>query len=382
MKKKIIAFILLGCLAFSACGKEADTQDVQAEADGTTEETDGTDGTEETETDNTPITEDTVADKGIDAFMTLGDYKGIALTKTVYTVTDEDVEEQILDDLDAYPMEIDDPEATVALNDTINLDYSGSIDGEVFDGGTAEGQQLKIGSGQFIDGFEDQMIGMKVGESGEVHVTFPEDYQSTDLAGKDAVFAVTVNSIVSRPLDAPTDEWVQENFDLDTVDAYRADVESRLEEENEITTENNMMDQAWETVFSTASFIQYPQDMLDECFEQQKLSYENYAVAYGMTYDDFMAATGITEDDLMEAAKNSLQNMLTLEYICIKEEMNEDSDAYQEQMQTILEANGFEDRDAAIEMGVSEWQLDFVVKYNCVMSFIIDNADVTETTAE
>lgn len=382
MKKKIITFILLGCLAFSACGKEADTKDVQAEADNTTDETDETEDTEEVDADDIPVTEDTIADKGIEAFLTLGDYKGIALTKTVYTVTDEDVEAQIESDLDSYPVEMDDPEATVAMYDTINLDYSGSIDGVVFDGGTAENQQLKIGSGQFIDGFEDQMIGMKVGESGEVHVTFPEDYQSTDLAGKDAVFAVTVNAIEGRPLDAPTDEWVQENFELNTVEEYRADVKAKLEEENELTTTSNMMDEAWNTVFGTAVFIQYPQDMLDDCFEQQKTSCENYAVAYGMTYEDFIEAAGITEDDLMTAAKNSLQNILVMEYICIKEDITEDSDVYQEQLQDILEANGFTDKDAAIDMGVSEQQLDFGVKYNCIMTFIIDNADVTETTAE
>lgn len=380
MKKRILALILLGCLAFSGCGKE--TKDVQADTEDSVDETEATGDETEDETDNTPISDDTIADKGIDAFMTLGEYEGIALTRTIYTVTDEDVEEQIASDLETYPMEMDDPDATVAMNDLINLDYSGSVDGEVFDGGTAQDQELKIGSGQFIDGFEDQMIGMKVGESGEINVTFPEDYSSTDLAGKDAVFAVTVNSIVSRPLDAPTDEWVQENFEQETVDEYRADVKARLEEENETTTNNNIADDAWDAVFATASFIQYPKDMLDECYEQQKLSYENYATAYGMSYDEFMEAVGITDDDLMDAAKNSLQNMLTLEYICIKEDMGEDSDAYQERLQDVLAANGFESRDAAIEMGVSEWQLDFVVKYNCVMDYIVEHAVITEVEAE
>lgn len=375
MKKKILALILLGCLAFSACGSK-DTEEAQTDAEDTVEETD------ETETDDTPVTEDTIADKGIDAFIKLGEYKGIDLAKTIYTVTDDDVEAQIQEDLASYPMEMDDPDATVALNDTINLDYSGSIDGEVFDGGTAEDQQLKIGSGQFIDGFEDQMIGMKVGESGEIQVTFPEDYSSTDLAGKDAVFAVTVNAIVSRPLDAPTDEWVQENYELDTVDAYRADVRSRLEEENETNSENDMMDAAWEAVFGSAEFIQYPQDMLDECYDQQVMTYENYAASYGMTYEDFMSATGITEDDMMEAARYSLQNLLVLEYICINEDMDEDSDVYQEELQMIMESNGFADKEEAVEYGISEWQIDFVVKSNCVMNFVIDHAKITETEAE
>lgn len=378
MKKRIFTMLLLGCLALSACGKDTDTAD--ATADNT--ETSADEETEEVEKDNTPITDDTVADKGIDAFMSLGEYKGISLTKEVYTVTEEDMEAQIVEDLDAYPTDVDDPEATVAMNDTINLDYSGSIDGVVFDGGTAQNQQLKIGSGQFIDGFEDQMIGMKVGESGEITVTFPENYGSTELAGKEAVFAVTVNSIISRPLDAPTEEWVKENYELDSVEEYRENVKVRLEEENAEISKNNMLDQAWQTIFKTAVFKQYPQDMLDECFEQQKSTYENYAVAYGMTYEEFMEAAEITEDDLMEAAKNSLQNMLTLDYICIKEEIQEDGQLYQDQMQTILEASGFESKEAALEMGVSEWQLDFVVKYNCVLNFVVENAVVTETAAE
>lgn len=378
MKKRILTIMLLGCLAFTACGKETEAEDVQAEAEDTT---DTTEETVEADKDETPITEDTVAEKGIDAFMTLGEYKGIELEKTVYTVSDSDVENQITVELRSYPVEMDDPEATVAMYDTINLDYSGSVDGVVFEGGTAEDQELKIGSGQFIDGFEDQMIGMKIGESGEISVTFPDDYWNEEMAGKDAVFAVTVNDILTRPLDAPTDEWVQANTDYTTVEEYRAGVKAELEEQNEQTERNEMMDDAWAAVFTTASFIQYPQDVIDACYEQQKLSYENYALSYGMTYDEFMEATGITDDDLLEAAKNSAQNVLALDYICIKEDMEEDSEAYQNQLAVVLEANGFESKDAAVELGVSEWTLDFVVKYNCVMNFIIDNAVITEVAA-
>lgn len=377
MKKRILALMLLGCLAFTACGKKEETESVQAD---TAESEDTVEA--EVDKDEIPTVDSTVEELGIDAFMTLGEYKGIALEKTVYTVSDADVEEQITADLRSYPVEMDDPEATVAMYDTINLDYSGSVDGEVFERGTAENQELKIGSGQFIDGFEDQMIGMKIGESGEVNVTFPDDYWNAEMAGKEAVFAVTVNDILTRPLDEPTDEWVQENTDYTTVDEYRAGVKVELEEQNEQTVRSEMMDDAWVAVSTSASFIQYPQDQLDECYEQQKLSYENYALSYGMTYDELVEATGITEDDLLEAAKYSLQNVMIMEYICMKEDITEDSEFYQEHMATVLEENGFESKEAAVEMGVSEWALDFVIKYDCVMNFILDHAVITEAAAE
>lgn len=119
---------------------------------------------------------------------------------------------------------------------------------------------------------------------------------------------------------------------------------------------------------------------MDECMGQQRASYESYAAMYGMEYDDFMEAMGITEDDLTAAAKNMVRNALILEYICTKEEMTEDSETYQEQLKELLSEASYESKEDALADGVPEWNMDFVTKYNCVMNFIIDHAELTEET--
>lgn len=382
MKKKILMLLLVGCLALTACGDDKEsTSDENASEETETEETAEEPGAEsdESEEDTTPVTDKTIEEEGIEYFMALGEYKGLELTKMLYEVTDEDVENEIQYNLAYAPLEVTDPEATVAVGDVVNISYEGKVDGEVFDGGSSDSYDLTIGSGTFIDDFEDQLVGLKVGETGEVNVTFPDDYSAEEMQGKDAVFTVTINSI-SQILEQPTEEWLTANTSYTTVDEYREGVRAYLEETNTQTSESNLMDDAWTAVFSTARFNEYPQDVLDECLEQQQLSYEAYAEMYGMEYDAFMEATGITEDDLLAAAKNSVQNVLTIEYICSKENMGEDSETYQNKLSELLTESGFEDVDAALEAGVSEWNIDFVTKYNCVMDFILDNAVITEET--
>ena len=386
MKKIIVMAMLVGCLAFSACGKDdtkSTTQDATATpteaADGETDAT--TDAEDTVEKDTTPITDETIADKGIDAFMTMGEYKGIELTKTVYTVTDEDIDNQIATNLSSTPMELTDPNATIAEGDTVNMSFVGKVDGTEFDGGTVDDTDVTFGSSGLVEGFEDQLIGWKTGQQGDINITFPDDYSNEDLQGKDAVYSVTINKI-SRPATEPTTEWLAANADSATLEDYRASVKTELETNNTSTTLTTLQDDAWNAVFTTAKFTQYPQEVLDECVTQQKASYESYAQMYGMEYDAFMEASGITEDDITEAAKNSVQNVLAVEYICEKESITEDSETYQNQLNTLLQQSGMSTKQDALDQGVSEWNIDFVVKYNCAINTIIDNAKVTEVKGE
>lgn len=382
MKKKILMMLLMGCLALTACGKDKEeASDKNASGETDTEESAEEPGaeTEEEEEDTTPITDKTIEAEGIEYFMALGEYKGLKLTKMLYEVTDTDVENEIQANLAYAPFETTDPEATVAMGDMVNIAFEGKVDGELFGGGSSDSYDLTIGSGRFIDDFEDQLVGLKVGETSEVNVTFPEDYQEEEMQGKDAVFTVTINSI-RQVLEEPTEEWLTANTSYTTVDEYREGVRTYLEEMNTQTSESNLWDDAWTAVFSTARFNEYPQDVLDECLEQQKLSCESYAAKYGMDYDTFIETSGFTEDDLLADAKDAVRNVLIIEYICSKEDMGEDSEAYQNKLSELLTESGFEDVDAAIEAGVSEWNIDFVTKYNCVMDFILDHAVVTEET--
>lgn len=372
MKRKILMWMLLGCMAFVGCNSGEKAEEADTETDAAAEDTDE---------DTTPITKDTIEDKGIEAFVTIGEYMGIDLERPVYTVTEADIDHQIEIELTSKPMELTDPEATVAMGDTVNLDYSGSVDGVIFDGGTAEGYDLVIGSGSFIDDFEEQLVGMKVGESGEVEVTFPENYRAEEMRGAEAVFAVTINSI-NRVSETLTEEWLLANTSCTTQEEYREVVRENLSAQNEAQEEQEMMDAAWAQVFQTAEFIQYPQDLLDECYAQQEQSLESTAAMYGMDVDAYMEAASITEDDIMDAAKNALRNMLVFNYICEKEAMTADSQVYQDKQAEILTANGLTSLEDAALYGITEWNVDFVVKYNMVLDFIIDNAVVTEVAAE
>ncbi len=368
MKKKILMMFFIGCLALTACG-----EDKEAVSDNTVEEIE----TESEAEDSTPITDKTIEEKGIEYFVTLNDYKGIELTKKLYDVTDKDVEEEIQYELAYVPLEITDPEATVTMGDVVNISYEGKIGGEVFDGGSTDSYDLIIGSETFIDDFEDQLVGLKAGETGEVNVTFPDDYNAEELQGKDVVFTVTINSI-SRFLEEPTEEWLIANTSYTTVDEYREEIRSNLEQSNESTSLYTLWDDAWTAVFSTAKFNEYPQDVLDECLEQQRISYESGAEMYGMEYDAFLETLGVTEDDLLAEAKNMVQTVLILEYICTMEGISEDSETYQTILSKLLAESGYENEDTALEDGVSEWSMDFMTRYMCVIEFVVDNAVVTE----
>ena len=199
MKKRaiMISMLLVMALSVTGCSKKKTTKD----KDTKTEETAKTDDAEETESDNTedtsedtPTTAELMAGIDVEKCVTLGDYKGVTVEKTIQSVTDEDVQNEIDNALANYPVEV---VQAAKEGDTVNIDYVGKIDGTAFDGGSTNGQgtDLEIGSGSYIDDFEDQLVGAHPGDEVEVTVTFPDDYGAADLAGKEAVFDVTVNGI-------------------------------------------------------------------------------------------------------------------------------------------------------------------------------------------
>lgn len=385
MKKRIVILSALLCLALAGCSSstsketEAKTEAASETSTETSQDTgdeSSSEATQESETeDPTPVVDKTVADEGIDQFITLGEYKGLELTKNVTSVSDEDIESRIQSDLTTNASEVTD--GTVEDGDIVNIDYEGKIDGTAFDGGTAEGYDLTIGSGSFIDDFEDQLVGAKTGETKEVTVTFPEDYGQEDLNGKEAVFTVKINSI-KRADKEISDEWVQKNSDFKTVDEYKADVKKQLEETNEASALSAMQNEAFSMVFSASTFQQYPQDMVDEYTELTKTSYENYASYYGMEYEDFLSNMGLTEVSIANASKNNVKTALIVDAICEKEGIKEDSDVYKTQLTKALEENGFDSMDAALEAGVSEADVARTVKYYCVLEVLTNNASITE----
>ncbi len=253
---------------------------------------------------------------------TLGQYKGLTFKKDSVKVTAKEVQEVIDRELNNRARLVEKTEGEVVKGDTVVLDYSGSIDGVKFDGGTAENQRLEIGSGAFIPGFEDQLIGMKAGESKDITVTFPKDY-TADLAGKEAVFAITVHEIHTKELPVLDDEFVKDIDDeLNTVEEWKAQIKKELapkkEENAEAKLENDMID-----AIVKNTEIEIPECMVEEELDYRIQELEHSMSQYGLKFEDYLKYTGTTVEDIKkekrdEAVKN-IKSRLVIEAI-LKEE--------------------------------------------------------------
>ena len=162
--------------------------------------------------------------------VTLGDYKGIEVPKTRVTVKKDEIEEELKKVQEQNAREITIEDRAVKDGDILTIDYSGSVDGVKFEGGTAEDQTLVIGSGAFIPGFEEQLVGKNLNETADINVTFPEEYHAPDLAGKDAVFTVTVKAIKEKELPELDDEFAAEVSEFETLEDYKADIKEKIRE--------------------------------------------------------------------------------------------------------------------------------------------------------
>lgn len=259
--------------------------------------------------------------------VTLGDYKGIKLDKVEYNVTVDDVQAEIDRARKQAGRRVEVTDRAVENGDIVNLDYSGSADGVKFDGGTAQGQELVIGSGSFIPGFEDGMVGMNVGETKDITVKFPENYHAENLAGKDAVFTVTVNKIEKEELPELNDEFAKEVSKFDTLDEYRADIEKRLTEENTRRADAENENKLVEAIVNNAS-VEIPSCMIEHQLDHivEEMRYRLSYMYRGMKLEDYLKYTGGTIEELREArkadAERDVKTRLTLEAIVKAENLD------------------------------------------------------------
>ena len=202
---------------------------------------------------------------------------------------------------------------TVDYNDTVNLDYAGTVDGVAFEGGTAQGQTLTIGSGQFIPGFEEQMVGMAIGEEKDLQVKFPEQYHSEQLAGADAVFHVKVNSITMTEVPELDDDFAQDKG-FDTVDEYRASIAKELEERAErnfnVSVENALI----EAAVANAT-MEIPEPMIEEQVNYILRDMEYRMMYQGLRMEDYLKYTGQTREQLAEQYKGEAENRVKIELV-------------------------------------------------------------------
>ncbi len=273
--------------------------------------------------------------------VTLGEYKGIEVERASAEVTDEDVSAELVKVQNQNSRLITIEDRPVEDGDQTVIDFDGSVDGKAFEGGKAEDYPLTIGSHSFIDTFEEQLIGKSIGESCEVHVTFPEEYHAKDLAGKPAVFKVTVKEIKKKELPAIDDEFASEVSDFDTLEEYKADLRSKLEEkkQKEAATENE--DRVVEKVVENAS-MDIPDPMVDSQVESMVQENARRMQSQGLSFEQYMQYTGMTMDSLRAQmrpqALRRIRTRLVLEAVVKAEDIQVSDERLDEEIQKMAES--------------------------------------------
>lgn len=364
MKKKVIVALLAAmALSVTACG------DNTSEKKETTEETVGSADTEEkvaktnatdwsyyyTDIDTSVDTDNKVENPLIDnEYVTIGDYKNLVIEKvTVQEVTDEVVENKLQEAMKSYTereVEVTDRD-TIQKGDIADINYVGTKDGEAFDGGSAEGYKLEIGSGTFIDGFEDGLIGVKKGETVNLPLTFPENYTSEDLAGKKVNFEVTVNGIYTKETEELTDELVKENTEYDSMEAYKAVIADELTAQNQSSAESQKQQEIWTALSSICNVKKYDEAQMKEYIIDYLEYQEKMISTYynGQTLDEYLESTEATKEDLKDTAvtyaKNMLMQKMYFNAIAEEEGLECTDEAFDKYVKQCMEEAGYEEED-------------------------------------
>lgn len=326
---------------------------------------------EETTAATETVAEEEITDKG--SITKLGTYKGVEVTRMSVEVSDEELDNRIQSILNANPERIEITDRAAQNGDIVNIDYVGMKDGEAFNGGTAEGYDLELGSDTFIDGFEDGLVGAKTGDELSLNLTFPENYGNADLAGQAVVFDVTVNQIFEEKDAVLDDAFVQRMSDFTTVDEFRADTLADME-----TEKNNQAEQQVEADAFTAALENSEYDLNEAAVDQQyQALLDNYNAMmsmYGMTLADYVQLFGMTEEQFQEelrvTAEKAIQEQLLVAAIADAEGLKVDdtdraklAEQYNTDIKTLQDTYGEESVD----------ETAMVYK---VVEFIKDNAVV------
>lgn len=409
--KKNLSILLAGvmaCMLFTACGKEAaDTDNSAADNTAVADNSTETVAADNTDSAVSAITIDfdnletkNLSDVKAADYVTLGDYNGVTVEASLKEVTDADVEEYIDNLFTSNPPMVEVTDRAVQDGDTVNIDYVGKYADtkEAFDGGTASGAELVIGSNTYIDGFESGLIGAKKGETLDLNLTFPENYGATNLAGKDVIFTVTVNSI-NVASEEKSDAWaaglgIEEVTNLEQLKAYAQGLlTEQAKEEYDSTVENS----AIQTVFDSSSFGDVPQELVNRYLIQQNQMIQYRASMYSYMYGSQVTAddvvnvymqnegfVGTADDYLNSIAKDMADQYLMFQTIADEQGINVTDEEIDDYLKEAYESasstaySTYEEYKASLDLEVYREGLmaEKVVKY------IVDNANVVETAAE
>ena len=411
MKKnyRIIAALAASMVMLSACGKEAATQTTETTTEATTEaastetaqaeagaSTDAAAEAAEGSIDTSDLEAVTLNDVDIDSLVKLGDYKGITLDLKKTEVTDADVEDSLKSAYSQNPNMKEVTDRAIQSGDTANIDFVGKYADtkEEFQGGAGQGYDLVIGSGSFIDGFEDGLIGVKKGETVDLNLTFPENYGAADLAGKDVIFTVTVNSIKAADTE-PSDEWVKGLGleDVENMDQFRAHLRAELEADADTQYNEDLKNAAVEMAADNATVDEMPEKLYNRYYIQMVDSLKSYVQQIYYTYGVQVSETeyvqtvmqnngltGTPDDYLNDLANQQTKRIMVLQAIANKEGIEvpqetidkyiqEDYDNYfKSSYNTIDEFKASFDTEDYSEQIMAE----------LVADFLVENANISE----
>ena len=375
MKKKVYLMILTICIAFAgtACGtKEKAAEETKISEEKAEEKEDTKKSGEGTRL---------VSVKDIDKYITIGQYKGLSLEKVVETITDAEVEGSISQDLAMTKEEVKD--GVVEEGDTVVVNYVGTENGKEFNGGSAENQEITIGSGGYIPGFEDGILGMKKGETKDVPLTFPEDYIEPSMAGKDVVFKITLQSFKRAP--ELNDDWVAKNTDFKTVEEYKEDKKKLLQKSAEQMAESILYQNAWNQVYEASEVKEYPEKDVEEAYAEFETQIKSYAKQGGMELEDYLESQQVSkeafETQCQEYAEARVKQNLILQGIMDAEGMTlEDKESLAVQDE-LIQNYGVKDLAALVDT-YGQTSVDTTIGLIRVERFIAENANIEEKISE
>ena len=318
--------------------------------------------------------------------VTLGEYKGLEVEKETVEVADAEVEAELKKAQEQNAREITIEDRPVKEGDIITLNYAGTIDGVPFDGGTAESQKLEIGSHSFIDTFEDQLVGMNIGDEKDVKVTFPEEYHEASLSGKPATFHVKVLGITEKQLPEIDDDFAQDTTEFDSLEEYKADIRAKLLSDKEEQAVNAMENALVEKAVENAQ-MDIPDAMIDSQVDQMIQEFQQRVSYQGISFEQYLQFTGQSLDAMKESmrpeAVRRIQSSLVLEAIVAAENIEATEEDLDKEFERMASMYQMEKDQIASFMGDAEKEnMKKDIAIQKAVEFLREQAVVTEVSGE
>lgn len=307
----------------------------------------------------------------------LGEYKGVEVSKVIHRTTEKEINGEIekIRERNARMVSVDDRAAK--LDDTVNIDFEGFCDGVAFEGGKGENFDLKLGSGQFIPGFEDQLVGKSIGDEVDVNVTFPKEYHEEKLKGKPALFKVKINGIKVQELPELDDEFAKDVSEFDTFDEFKADLTKKLKESNKEKSKKELEEKILETICNNTE-IDIPEEMFDNAVNGQLREFAMQLRYQGIDLEQYAKYTGVTVDGLKAQmrpeAEKSVKRSLVLEKIAKVENIQVSEEEIDDELAKIAENNKMDIEEVKKYVNRDDIKENKLVENT--IKFVADNAKV------